>query len=169
MRGVFYATSAIIVGILVGNVLRLPSPELLGGLLCGIALSAVPLFADAVVPSFLYDIALLKVGVQAGERFTRQTIGSLGRLLPLLVVVMVLLIVGCGLLALLLWNVTGESLLDCYLATSPGGLPVILATVGDTSGNATFVSAAQILRILVILAALPFAAAAVARRRRPPP
>ncbi len=61
-------------------------------------------------------------------------------------------------LGLLLSHVTGLTPLEGYLATSPGGVYAVLATAVETGSNVTFIVAAQVLRILVMLFAAPLLA-----------
>jgi uncharacterized membrane protein AbrB (regulator of aidB expression) len=46
-------------------------------------------------------------------------------------------------------------LLDAYLATTPGGLTVVAATAYGTGANTALVSAIQMIRLIVMLAAAP--------------
>jgi len=48
--------------------------------------------------------------------------------------------------------------LDGYLATTPGGLYVVLATAASTRADVTFVVASQVLRLVAMLVAVPFLA-----------
>ena len=74
------------------------------------------------------------------------------------ILVIVLVIAACAGLGVLLAEVTGETRLDAYLATTPGGLPAVLATSAETSGNITFVTAVQIMRLLLVLLLAPLVA-----------
>ena len=72
-------------------------------------------------------------------------------------------------LGLLLAHVAGLSALEGYLAPSQGGVYAVLATAVETGSNVTFIVAAQVLRILVMLFAAPLMArgvAALSRRRQ---
>ena len=61
----------------------------------------------------------------------------------------------------MLAHFTGLTPLEGYLATSPGGVYAVLATAVETGSNVTFIIAAQVLRILLMLFAAPFLARAV--------
>lgn len=63
---------------------------------------------------------------------------------------------------------TGATPLEGYLATTPGGVYAVLATTISTGGNVTFVVAAQVLRVIVMLLVAP-ATARSARSRTPHP
>ena len=62
---------------------------------------------------------------------------------------------------MLLAHVAGLTPLEGYLATSPGGVYAVLATAVETGSNVTFIIAAQVLRILLMLFAAPLLARAV--------
>ena len=53
---------------------------------------------------------------------------------------------------------TGAGALDGYLATTPGGLYVVLATASHGGADTTFVLAVQVLRLLVMLLSAPLLA-----------
>jgi uncharacterized protein len=45
--------------------------------------------------------------------------------------------------------------IDGYLATTPGGINVILGVVASDTADTTFVTAAQVLRIIAMLIVVP--------------
>ncbi|MGJ9422948.1 AbrB family transcriptional regulator [Aeromicrobium sp. CF3.5] len=159
-----YVAIACTAGPLIGFLARLPSPALLGALVAGLALSVVPVFEQAAVPPLVQAAAFVVIGTQAGIGFTRETIRVLRTMVVTVLASVVVLLVFCGALAIPLATLTGTSRLDAYLATSPGGLPVVLATATETGGDITFISAVQLLRLLLVIVALPLVAAWVRRR-----
>lgn len=166
LTGVAYAVLVVVVGIFGGRLLHLPSPALLGSLFAAVALAALPVFDGVEVPLWLQGVGFVLIGVQVGLRFTLGSLTAIGRMLPTAVLVIVLVIAtsaGCG---VLLAQLTGVSELDAYLATTPGGLYAVLATSADTGGNATFVTAVQLIRLLLVLVAAPFIAAWLTGRKR---
>ena len=64
-------------------------------------------------------------------------------------------------LGVVLAHVTGLTPLEGYLATSPGGVYAVLATAVETGSNVTFIIAAQVVRILLMLFAAPLLARGV--------
>lgn len=142
-------------GLLLGRVAHLPSPAILGPVVTAAALHAVPLLADAVVPTWVAGAGYLAIGVQVGLRFTLASLRSIARMLPTAAVSIVLTLVACAGLGLALSAATGVSRLDTYLATTPGGLYAVLATSTATGGNVTFVTAVQLLRLLLVLLLAP--------------
>ena len=102
--------------------------------------------------------AFLVIGLQVGLSFTRDSLRTIGRALPLALAVIVGLIVACAGLGAVLSAATGVSALDGYLATTPGGLYAVLATATDIGADATFVLAVQVLRLFVMLLSAPLVA-----------
>lgn len=142
-----------------------PAPALLGSLVSGSAMSTTALFADAKVPDAIGVLALAVIGAQAASGFTRETFRSLGPLLPAALLSSILLIIVCAVIGAGYSAITGATYLDGYLATSPGGLPVILAAVIDTGGNAALVSSSQLIRLLAVIVLIPLVMMIAQRRR----
>jgi len=110
------------------------------------------------VPTWLQWVAFAVIGVQVGLRFDRASLSAIGRMLPVVVLIVLALIAStAGLGALLAW-LTPVDALTAYLATTPGGLFAVLAIATDAGADATYVMAVQLLRLLLILAALPLLA-----------
>lgn len=150
-------------GLLVGRVAHLPSPAILGPVLTAALLPATPMFEDAVVPSWVAGLGYLAIGVQVGLRFTLDSLRSIARMLPTAAVSIMLTLVACAGLGLALAEATGRSRLDAYLATTPGGLYAVLATSTATGGDVTFVTAVQVLRLLIVLVLAPVLARVLRR------
>ncbi len=157
---------AVAVGPLLGHLLRIPAPALLGAMSVGLALKAGGLFTEATVPAVVVTAAFLLIGVQAGLGFTPDALRVLRRLFPPVLVSSVLLIGFCAALSVPFARITGATALDAYLATSPGGLPVVLATASETAGDLTFVTAVQVLRVLAIMLLVPLVTVLLRRFRR---
>ena len=105
----------------------------------------------------------LGAGLQVGLRFTPATLRTARALLPGVLACIAGLIVACAGLAWLLREMTGVSMLDAYLATTPGGLYAVLATAFGSGANTTFVLAVQALRLLVMVLAAPLVVRALLR------
>lgn len=160
--------AVVAIGIVVGRLLRLPSPALLGALLVAVAVTSIPLTDDLGVPAWVQGIGYVLVGVQVGLRFTAASLRAIGRMLPTALVVIAIIIATCAAAGVLLARLTGVSELDAYLATTPGGLYAVLATSADTGGDVTFVTAVQLIRLLLVLLAAPLVARWLSGRRRQP-
>lgn len=166
VAGVVYTVVAVALGLLAGRVLHLPSPALLGALLVSIALAALPVFDGVQVPVWIQGTGYVLIGVQVGLRFTAASLQAIGRMLPTALAIIAFIIVSCAAFGVLLAELTGVSRLDAYLATTPGGLYAVLATSADTGGNVTFVTAVQLIRLLLVLLAAPLLARWLTSRGR---
>jgi membrane AbrB-like protein len=98
------------------------------------------------------------IGLQVGVSFTRESLRTVGRALPLALALIVVLILACAGLGAALAAATGAGELDAYLATTPGGLYAVLATATSSGADATFVLAVQVLRLFVMLLSAPLLA-----------
>jgi len=142
-------------GSVLARAARLAAPSLLGPMILAAAL-AIALPAVAVhVPQAVLEGAFALVGLDVGLRFTGDVVQQLGRLMPVLGLCIALLLALSFVLALALTATTSVSLLDAYLATTPGGLTVVAATAYGTGANTALVSAIQMIRLIVMLAAAP--------------
>jgi len=123
-----------------------------GTLLAPMVLAAVVALAipggEFTVPQLLAQTAFALIGLQVGLRFTMETVRLLLSVLALLAV--------CFGFALLLDLTTSVTLLDAYLATTPGGLFAVLAVAFGAGANTTFILAVQGLRLLVMVMLAPF-------------
>ena len=88
----------------------------------------------------------------------RESLHAIERLLPAALGLIVLLNLATAGLGVGLAKLTGVSMLDGYLATSPGGIYAVLATAVETGSDITFIIAAQVLRVLLMLFAAPMLA-----------
>jgi len=152
------ATAAVaLLGAVAGRLGRLPAGLLLGPLLLGAALTLSLPDDSFAVPPLARECAFAVIGLQVGLRFTVETLRQLGRLLLPVVVSVVVLVLACFGLAAVLHATTHASLLDAYLATTPGGLYAVLAAAVGTGADTTFVVAVQSLRLLVMVLLAPYA------------
>ncbi|KZF06947.1 hypothetical protein A2J03_23670 [Rhodococcus sp. EPR-157] len=155
------------VGIGVGRLVHLPAPATLGPLVASGALELSGWIDSVSAPTVLLPIAFVLIGWQAGLAFTGDSVRAVGRVLPWAILLILVLGVVCALLGLMLSSLTGTSLLEGYLATTPGGLSAVLAVSAASGVNVTFVAAVQVVRLVIILLAAPFGAKAfVALRSR---
>lgn len=146
-------------GVVLGKLLRLPSPALLGPLLVAAPLTLVPYFDGAQVPAVIAGLGYLAIGVQVGLKFTVGSLRSIGRMVPTAMLTIVVTLAACAGLGWILTLTTDATPLDAYLATTPGGIYAVMGTAASTGSDVTFVAAAQILRMLIVLALAPFVAA----------
>jgi membrane AbrB-like protein len=148
----------VLVGATAGRLARLPGAGLLGPMALTIALELTGLSFGLSVPLALVQVGYAVIGWQAGVAFTREALRAIGRALPAALGLIVALNVATAGLGVLLAHVTGVSPLEGYLATSPGGVYAVLATAVETGANVTFIIAAQVMRVLLMLFAAPLMA-----------
>jgi uncharacterized protein len=151
----------IVVGAFAGKLIRLPGAGLLGPLALTVVLELTGLSFGLAVPMVLVQAGYMLIGWQAGLAFTRESMRAIGRMLPAAIGLIVALTIATAGLGVVLAHFTGLSPLEGYLATSPGGVYAILATAVETGSNVTFIIAAQVLRVLLMLFAAPFLARGV--------
>ena len=144
-------------GALFAGRLRVPAASLMGPMIAsGVVTLAVP-GGTFAVPALLREAAFIAIGLQVGLRFTMATVRQVGRLLVPVLLTLVGLLVACFGLAVALAATTDVSLLDAYLATTPGGLYAVLAVAVGAGANTTFIVAVQGLRLLVMVLLAPAA------------
>jgi hypothetical protein len=153
-------------GLVLARLVRLPVAAVLGPMLVAAAATLGGLDEEAGVPALLEAAAFLVIGLQVGLSFTRQSLRTIGRALPLALAIIVCLIVACAGLGVVLAGATGVSALDAYLATTPGGMVSVLAVASDSGADSTFVLVVQVLRLFVMVLSAPLIAARL-RRGRP--
>jgi uncharacterized protein len=148
----------VVVGAAAGRSIRLPGSGLLGPMAITIALDFTGLAASLTVPMVLVQAAIMLIVWQSVLGFTRESLRAIRRILPgALALIMVLNVAAAGLGAMLA-HVARLSMLDGYLATSPGGVYAVLATAAESGSNVAFVMASQVIRIVLMLFAAPFVA-----------
>ena len=145
------------VGALLAGRLRVPAASLMGPMIVsGVVTLAVP-DGEFAVPALLREGAFIAIGLQVGLRFTMDTIRQVGRLLLPVLLTLLGLLAACFGLAAALAATTDVTLLDAYLATTPGGLYAVLAVAVGAGANTTFIVAVQGLRLLVMVLLAPAA------------
>lgn len=142
-------------GALAGTAVRLPAGTLLGPMALAGAVTLTQVFGGWAVPDLLREAAFIGIGLQVGLPFTPATVRQVGRLLLPVLVAIAALLVACFGLALVLAPTADVSLLDAYLATTPGGLYAVIAIAFGAHADTTFILAVQGLRLLVMVLLAP--------------
>jgi hypothetical protein len=142
-------------GALIGVRLRVPAGVLLGPMVLAGTLTLTGAVDALAVPPLLREAAFAVIGVQVGLGFTVDTVRQIGKLLVPVLLALAALLAACFGLALLLTAVTPVSLLDAYLATTPGGLYAVVAIAFGAGADSTFIVAVQGLRLLVMVLLAP--------------
>jgi uncharacterized protein len=156
--GLLFTVGCCVVGLVVGRLVRLPVAALLGPMVAAAVVDLTGVGRGAEVPGLVASAAFLLIGLQVGLSFTRESLRTIGRALPVALAVIVGLIVASAGLGAVLSAATGVSALDGYLATTPGGLYAVLATASDLGADVTFVLSVQVLRLFVMLLSAPLVA-----------
>jgi uncharacterized protein len=151
-----------VAGALIAQVARVTAATLMGPMILSAAITLAG--ADFAVPRLLQETAFALIGLQVGLRFTLGSLRQAGAVLvPVLAAILGLMAASFG-LAVALDAATSASLLDCYLATTPGGLYAVLAAGIGAGADSTFILAVQGLRLLVMVLLAPLAVRALVRR-----
>lgn len=164
VEGVGTLVACLVVGIGLARLVRLPAGSLLGPLVVAAGLSLAGAGLVAPVPAAALQVSYAAIGLSVGLRFTVASVRHAARILPATLALIVLLIVASAGLGLLLVPLADVGALDAYLATTPGGLYVVLASAATSDVDATFVLAVQVLRLFAMLLAAPLLARWLAGR-----
>lgn len=148
----------VVVGAAAGRSVRLPGAGLLGPMAITIGLELTGLTAGLTVPMMLVQAGIMLIIWQTVLAFNRESLRSLRRILPTAFALIMVLNVAVAGLGVVLSNAAGLSMLDGYLATSPGGVYAVLGTAVGSGSDVAFVMATQVVRIVLMLFAAPFVA-----------
>lgn len=151
-------------GLLLGRLVRLPAPDILGPLVLGTILNATGVFTDFTLPRALIALAYLIVGWGIGARFTRESVLRARAALPAVLIAILAMMGSCFALGLLVAHIAGVSIATAYLATSPGGMNSIAIVAASSPVDVGFVMTLQTTRMAAILLIGPWLARTIARR-----
>ncbi|WP_228943115.1 AbrB family transcriptional regulator [Nocardioides sp. Leaf374] len=149
---------SLVLGLALARALPVPTGVLLWPMLVAAVLAATGWLGAAGVPVLVQWVGYLLIGVQVGLRFTRESLRSIARMLPVVLVLIAGLVVSTAAMGAVLARATEVDGLTAYLATTPGGLFAVLATAADSGADVTYVLAVQVLRLVVILLLTPLLA-----------
>jgi len=149
-----------VIGVLAGRLIRLPTSNLLGPLLLGLVISVFHLF-HPVWPLWVPPLVYIVMGLYVGLLFDRQSLRQAGRLLPLLISNILVLIALCAGAGLLFAKLIHTSPLSGYLATSPGGGDTIAIIAFGCGADVSLIFSVQIFRAVVIMFTGPVLARAI--------
>ncbi|GLY14490.1 membrane protein [Kineosporia sp. NBRC 101677] len=161
LAGLAVAAVSLLIGLPLARFIRFPAGALIFPMIVAAVLAGTGAI-EADFPSWLESLGFALIGLQVGLRFTRASLKSVAAVLPLAALVIIGLIVACAGLGVILARATGQSMLDGYLATTPGGLYAVLATAVGSGADVTFVLMVQIARLFVMLLCAPLLARLIA-------
>jgi len=149
--------AAVVGGIALGAVCRLPARQLTGPLVMGAALSLSGL-VQMDIPQWLVNLAQVVIGASLGTRFkgtTRNTL-AMGAALSLLSVGGMLCL--AALMASLLSPITAEPFDVMLISFAPGGVTEMALVALSLPANPALVTLYHIIRILITVVGLSFSA-----------
>jgi len=146
---------ASVIGSVVARPLRIPAPTLLGPLLLTSVLVLSGAIGDTQVPELAREVAFALIGLRIGLGFDREALRRIAETAWLVAIAIMALLAACFVLGWLLELTAGVTLLDGYLATTPGGLYAVLPIAYGSGADTTFVLAVQGLRLLGMIIAAP--------------
>jgi membrane AbrB-like protein len=154
-HGALYLAATLAVGLLLARSLRLPGGAILGPMLVAAAVSLAYRPLVGPIPVVLADFAFALIGLEVGLRFTPTALREAGSMLPRSIVVIVAMLCASAGLGIGLAASAHVSMLDGYLATTPGGLTAVIALALGSNTNATFIVSVQVIRTFLMLLAAP--------------
>lgn len=155
LAGLLALVALAILGTQLGERLSLPAAAVLGPLLLSAAVASVGAAQGFAPTGLLQDLVFTLIGLEVGLRFTRQSLRQLRGLAGPILGGSLAVIIGCGALAWLLAQLTDVSLMDSYLATTPGGIYLVIPVALALHGNVALVSTVQSLRLFVVILLAP--------------
>jgi membrane AbrB-like protein len=159
LAGIVFTLAVAAIGAAIALRGRAPSGALIGPLVLSAVLISTGKFHGVEPPEWLREPAFILIGLHVGLGFDREVVRRVARLAPQALPLIVGLIAACGLLAWLLSLLTSTSLLNAYLATTPGGINAVVVTAFSARANTSLVFGIQGLRlVLMVLAAPPLVA-----------
>jgi uncharacterized protein len=153
--GLGFVAVSLAVGLLLTWWLSFPTAVLLGPLVVAATVSVVAGLGPVDVPAPVQWVAFAVFGIHVGLRFTRRSLRAMGRMLPVALAVIVVLIASTAGMGAALAALTPLDPMTAYLATSPGGLFAVSAIAADSGSDVTYVVAVQLVRLVAILALAP--------------
>lgn len=142
-------------GLGLSRLARLPAGALLGPMVVSAVVSIQGGLPAASLPGIVAAAAYVLVGWTATLGFTRATVRTVGRLLPVALTLVLVLSVASAAGGLWLAHIAGLTWLDGYLATTPGGMFAVLAVAAGSDSNTTFITGVQTVRLFLMLALTP--------------
>lgn len=155
---VLFTVISVGAGAVLGTLVPVQTFFLLGPMVVAAAFAIGGWFGPVAVPGLIVDVSFVLLGLQVGLRFTRESLRVIARLLAPALAMIAVVVVGSALFGWLLTLVTGVDALTAYLATTPGGLPAVLAIATSSDADATYVFAVQMARLLLVLILAPILA-----------
>lgn len=150
-----FTLAAVVLGLGLARLLPFAAAPVLWTLVVSALLALSGWFEHPDVPAWVLAIGYTVVGANVGSSFTRERLRRLVRLFPLAVIQVVLGVAACAAIGVVFARTVGVSLLDGYLATTPGGLPAVIAVAVDSGDALGLILTMQFVRVFLALACAP--------------
>ena len=150
-----YTACAVLLGLGAARVVRFSAAPILWTLVTSSVLAVSGVFDDAHVPAWVLAVGYAVVGANVGLSFTSDRLRRLARILPLALVQTLLGVGACALIGVFFARAADISQIDGYLATTPGGLPAVVAVAVDSGQEIGLILTMQFVRVFVSLALAP--------------
>ena len=135
--------------------LKIPAGALIGPLVLTAVGGGLGLWYDLQPPEVVREPAFIVIGLAVGVGFDLLVVRRAAKAAPAALVAIVAIVAVCGGLAALVAATTHVTLLDAYLATTPGGINAVLVTAFAAGANTSLVFGIQGLRLFVMVLAAP--------------
>jgi uncharacterized protein len=134
--------------------LKIPAGGFLGPVILGVVASGLN-FLHPVWPPGFAQAAYIIMGLYIGLLFDRASLRLAGRLIPLIMANMLVIIAICAATGWILANLTGSDYLTGYLATTPGGMDSLAVVALNSGADVSLMLSVQTVRLLASVFAGP--------------
>lgn len=142
-------------GALAGTKLKIPAGALIGPLVLTALGGGLGLWNDLQPPETVREPAFIIIGLAVGIGFDLAVLRRAATAARAAFAAIIAIIAICGALAGAVAATTHISLLDAYLATTPGGINAVLVTAFAAGANTSLVFGLQGLRLFVMVLLAP--------------
>jgi len=164
LHGYGFTIGLALMGAFLGTRLKIPAGALLVPLFLTALGGALGLYNDLQPPETVREPAFIVIGLAVGLGFDIAVLRRVAKAAPAAIAAILAIIAACGGLAVLLAATTHLSLLDAYLATTPGGINAVLVTAFASGANTSLVIGVQGVRLFLMVLAAPFLVRFLVRR-----
>ncbi|MFH5185182.1 AbrB family transcriptional regulator [Paenibacillus sp. TAB 01] len=138
------------------TVIHSPLPWLLGPMVFTLIGSRMLKRITPLWPGFLRNTAMIIIGYSIGLSFTMTTLREMGRQLPTMILMTVLLLLFSALIGYCVSKVSGLPLPTVLMGSIPGGLSQMILLAEDTPGiDLTVMTFLQVSRLMMIIFCVP--------------
>lgn len=136
----------------------LPGGAMTGAIVAVIILKSFSVMPQAAFPRPFQFLVYVCLGVLVGNMYRPEMLLAVRDTWPVLLVSTLLVLAAGMLIAVFVVKFGNLDVTSAYLATSPGGLNVVVGLAADMGPNAPIVLAYQMVRLYAIILTVPLAA-----------